>query len=186
MYFIAHTEVTRSLSEPGAFLSEAPVCKKLTPKLVPIRPKNLPQHVGAMSWHHAKFMIFSHVLDLQELKNQVSRSFRPSHDTQMFEFYSHFLHGTYKFTQRHTCDFLANFGVLEHVLEVQIWIMHIKCPETQLMHKNAKRTRNNSKFKHDTHVLVACSLYVNVLAIQTPSFPSVTPFSLSKHNEKIR
>ena len=52
------------------------------------------------------------------------------------------------------------------------------------MHKNAKRTRNNSKFKHDTHVLVACSLYVNVLAIQTPSFPSVTPFCLSKHNEK--
>ena len=52
------------------------------------------------------------------------------------------------------------------------------------MHKNAKRTRNNSKFKHDTHVLVACSLYVNVLAIQTPSFTSVTPFCLSKHNEK--
>ena len=64
--------------------------------------------------------------------------------------------------------------------------MHIKCPETQLMHKNAKWTRNNSKFKHDTHVLVACSLYVNVLAIQTPSFPLVTPFCLSKHNEKIR
>ena len=62
--------------------------------------------------------------------------------------------------------------------------MHIKCPETQLMHKNAKRTRNNSKFKHDSHVLVACSLYVNVLAIQTSSFPSVTPFCLSKHNEK--
>ena len=94
--------------------------------------------------------------------------------------------GTYKFTQRHTCDFSANFGALEHVLVVQIWIMHIKCPETQLMHKNAKRTRYNSKFKHGTHVLVACSRYVNVLAIQTPSFPSVTPFCLSKHNEKIR
>ena len=64
--------------------------------------------------------------------------------------------------------------------------MHIKCPETQLMHKNDKRTRNNSKFKHDTHVLVACSLYVNILAIQTPSFPSVTPFCVPKHNEKIR
>src|SRR5215216_7319199 len=63
--------------------------------------------------------------------------------------------------------------------------MHIKCRETKLMHKNAKRTRNNSKFKHDTHV-VACSLYINVLPIQTPSFPSVTPFCLSKHNEKIR
>ena len=132
------------------------------------------------------FMIFNLVLDLQELKNQVSQSFRLSHDTQMFEFYSHFLHGTYKFIQTHTCDFSANFGALEHALVVQIWIMHIKCPRTQLMHKNTKRTRNNSKFKHDTHVLVACSLYVNVLAIQTPSFPSVTPFCLSKHNEKIR
>ena len=130
------------------------------------------------------FMIFSHVLDLQELKNQVSQSFRSSHDTQMFEFYSHFLHGTYKFTQRHACDFSANFGALEHVLVVQIWIMHIKCPETQLMHKNAKRTRNNSKFKNDTYLLVACSLYVIVLEIQWPSFPSVTPFCLSKRNEK--
>ena len=97
----------------------------------------------------------------------------------MFEFHSHFLHGTYKFTQRHTCDFSENFGALEHVLVV-------KCPKTQLMHKNAQRTRNNSKFKHDTHVLVVYSLYVNVLAIETPSFASVTPFCLSKHNEKIR
>ena len=36
-------------SVPRAILREAPVCKKLTPKLVPIRPKILPQHVGAMS-----------------------------------------------------------------------------------------------------------------------------------------
>ena len=36
-------------SEPGAFLREAPVCKKLTPKFVPIQPKNLLKHVGAMS-----------------------------------------------------------------------------------------------------------------------------------------
>ena len=57
------------------------------------------------------FMIFKRVLDLQELKNQVSQSFRRSHDAQMFEFHSHFLHGTYKFTQRHTCDFSTNFGV---------------------------------------------------------------------------
>ena len=39
------------------------------------------------------FMIFRRVLDLQELKKQVSQSFRPSHDAQMFEFHSHFLHG---------------------------------------------------------------------------------------------
>ena len=66
------------------------------------------------------FMIFRRVLGLQELKNQVSHSFRPSHDAQMFEFHSHFLHGTYKFTQGHTCDISTNFGALEHVLVVQI------------------------------------------------------------------
>ena len=35
------------------------------------------------------FMIFRRVLELQELKNQVSQSFWPSHDAQMFEFHSH-------------------------------------------------------------------------------------------------
>ena len=40
------------------------------------------------------FMIFRRVLDLQKLKNQVSQSFRPSHDAQMFEFHSNLLHGT--------------------------------------------------------------------------------------------
>ena len=84
------------------------------------------------------FMIFRHVSDLQEVKYQVSQSFRSSHDAQMFEFYSHFLHGTYKFTQRHTCDFSTNFGALEHVLVVQIWIMHIKFLETQLMYKKGQ------------------------------------------------
>ena len=66
------------------------------------------------------FMIFKRVLDLQELKTQNSQSFRPSHNAQMFDFHSHFLHGTYKFTQRHTCDFSTKFGALEHVLVVQI------------------------------------------------------------------
>ena len=56
----------------------------------------------------------------------------------MFEFHSHFLHETYKFTRGHTCDFSTNFDAPEHVLAVQIWIVHIKCPETQLMYKKAK------------------------------------------------
>ena len=87
------------------------------------------------------FMIFRRVLDLQELKNQVSQSFRPSHDAQMFEFHSHLLHGTKKFTQGHTCDFSNNFGALEPVLVVQISIMHMKCIETQLMrHKGQTNT----------------------------------------------
>ena len=79
------------------------------------------------------FMIFRQVFNFQEFKNQVSQCSRPSHDTKMFEFHSHFLHGTYKFTEGDTCDFSTNFGALEHVLVVQIWIMHIKCAETQLM-----------------------------------------------------
>ena len=54
MYVVSHTEVKRSLLEPRAFLREAPVCMKL----VPIQPKKLPQHVGAMSWHQAKFHDF--------------------------------------------------------------------------------------------------------------------------------
>ena len=36
--WIMHTKVTRSLLEPRAFLREAPVCKKLIPKFVPIWP----------------------------------------------------------------------------------------------------------------------------------------------------
>ena len=66
------------------------------------------------------FMIFMQVLDLHEFKNQVSQCFWLSHDAQMFEFHSHFLQGTHKFTQRHTCGFSKNFGALEHVLVVQI------------------------------------------------------------------
>ena len=126
MYVVSHTEVTRSLSEPRAFFREAPVCKKLTPKLVQFSQKYY--RIMLVPCHETmpSFMIFRHVLELQELKNQVSQSFRPSHDAHMFEFHSHFLHGTYKFTQRHTCDFSTNFGALELVLVFQIRIMHIK------------------------------------------------------------
>ena len=66
------------------------------------------------------FMIFRRVLDLQELKNQVSQSFQQRHEAQMFEFNSHFLHSTYKFTQGHTFDFSTNFGALQHVIVVHI------------------------------------------------------------------
>ena len=34
--------------------------------------------------------------------------------------------------------FQTNFGALEHVLVVQIWIMHIKWPEIQLMYKKVQ------------------------------------------------
>ena len=38
MYIVSQKKVTRSLSKPRAFLKEAPVCKKLIPKFVPIQP----------------------------------------------------------------------------------------------------------------------------------------------------
>src|SRR6266536_744689 len=81
------------------------------------------------------FIIFRRVLNFQKFKNQVSQCSRSSHDAQMFEFHSLFLHGTYQFTQGHTCNFSTNFGAPEHVLAVQILMMHIYCPETQLMFK---------------------------------------------------
>ena len=55
--------------------------------------------ITAACWCHVmtpvpSFMIFRRVLELQELKNQVSQTFRPSHDVQMFELHSHLLDGT--------------------------------------------------------------------------------------------
>ena len=59
----------------------------------------LAKKITTACWCHVmtpmpSFMIFRRVLELQELKNQVFQSFRPSHDAQMFEFHFHFLHGT--------------------------------------------------------------------------------------------
>ena len=51
---ISSTKVTRSLPEPWGFLWEALVCEKLIPKPAPNGTKFLPQHVGAIPWHHAK------------------------------------------------------------------------------------------------------------------------------------
>ena len=102
-------KVTCPLLEPQAFLREAPVCKKLTPELVPIWPKNYRSMLVPCHDTMPSFMIFKRVLELQEFKNQ-----------------------------GHTCDFSTNFGALEHVLVVQIWIMHIKWPEIQLMYKKGQ------------------------------------------------
>jgi len=75
---IMHTKVTRSLSELRTFFREAPVCKKLIPKLVPIRP--IFYHNMVVPWHDTmpSFMIFRRVLDLQEFQNQVSQCSRPT------------------------------------------------------------------------------------------------------------
>ena len=51
---------------------------------------------------------------------------------------SNLLHIEITRTQVHTYDFSNNFGALEHVIVVQIWIMHIKCPKTQVMYKKGE------------------------------------------------
>ena len=70
MYLVSHSKVKRSHSEPRAFLREAPVCKKLTPKLVPIRPKNYRSMLVPCHDTMPSLMIFKHVLELQGLKNK--------------------------------------------------------------------------------------------------------------------
>jgi hypothetical protein len=40
------------------------------------------------------FMNFRRALDLQEFKNQVSQCLWQSHDAEVLEIHSHFLHGT--------------------------------------------------------------------------------------------
>ena len=145
MYVVSHTEVTRSLSEPRAFSREAPVCKKLVPKLVPIRPKNLPQPVGAMSWHHAKFHDFLACFGFIVIK-------KPS--------FPIFL------AKPRRPDVWITFPFLARNLEIhprthrwffnQLWCAGVcacssslnyahNCGETKLMYKKSKRTRNNSK-----------------------------------------
>ena len=138
VFVISHTEVTCSLSEPRAFLREAPVCKKLTRQLVQIRPKILPQHVGAMSWHHAKFHDFQTCFAFTRILKP-SFSIVPTERGRLDVWISlPSLAWNLEIHQGHTCDFSNNFGALEHVLVVQIWIMHIKCPETQLMYKKGE------------------------------------------------
>ena len=115
---------------------------------------NLP-HMGQYLYHDMlmplhdsmpSFMNFRRVLDLLEFKNQASQCFAGNQRCPGVWNSFPFLAWDLEIHPRtHTCDFSNNFGALEHVLVVQIWIMHIKCPETQLMYKKAKRTRNNSK-----------------------------------------
>ena len=88
------------------------------------RTANLPQHVGAMSWHQAKFHYFHACFGFTGIKKLSFSMFPTQPRCPEFWIYSHFLHGTEKFTRGHTCDFSTNFGALEHVLVFQIWITH--------------------------------------------------------------
>ena len=119
--------------------------QKPTPKLVPIRLKNLLQHVGAMSWHHAKFHDFQACFGFKGIKKPSFSIFPAEPRRPDVWIWLTFLAWDLEIHPRTHMWFSTNFGAVEHVLVVQIWIMHIKCGETQLMFKKAERTRNNSK-----------------------------------------
>ena len=89
----AHRADTFTLETTGLLEGSTGLQEAYT-KVVPIRPKKVRSMLLPCQETMPSFMIFRHVLELQELKNQVSQSFWPSHDAQMFEFHSHLLHGT--------------------------------------------------------------------------------------------
>ena len=79
--------------KPSCLLWEAPVCEKHISKPDPNETKKY--HVMWMPLHDSmpSFMNFRWVLDLLELKNQVSQCLRPSDGSRVFEIHSQFLHG---------------------------------------------------------------------------------------------
>ena len=79
---------TTSLLEGSSSLQEA------NTKACPNSAKKVPQHVGAMSGHHAKFHDFPVCFGFTGIKKPSFSIFLVSHDAQMFEFHSHLLHGT--------------------------------------------------------------------------------------------
>ena len=108
---------------------------------------NLPQmgqnlyHDMLMPLHDCmpSFMNFRRVLDLLEFKNQASEGFVGNQQCPGVWISFPSLAWDLEIHPRtHTCDFSTNFGALEQVLVVQFWIMHIKCPELQLMYKKVQ------------------------------------------------
>ena len=61
MDIVSSPKLGRSLRKPSCLLWEAPICKKLIPKFVPIRPILLPQHGSTMTWHQCQVSWFSDV-----------------------------------------------------------------------------------------------------------------------------
>ena len=147
-YVVSHTEVTRSLSEPGAFLREAPVCKKLTPKLVPIRPKKILQLVGAMSWHHAKLHDFQACFGFTGIKKP-SFSIFPAEPRCTDVWITFTFLAWYLEIHPRTHMWLFNqVWCTAACAWVQISIMHINALKTQLMHKEC--TNEPQKFQNLT------------------------------------
>ena len=147
MDIVSSPKVGRSLpKKPSCLLWEDPVCEKHIPKPVPNGTKFSPGMLIPLHDSMPSFMNFRWVLDLPEFKNQVSQRFAGNQQCHgVWISFPSLAWDLEIHPQGNILDFSTNLSALEHVLVVQIWIMHIKCLETQLMHKNAKRTRNNSK-----------------------------------------
>ena len=98
---------------------------------------NLPQmrqifyHGMLMPLHDSmpSFMNFRQVLDLLEFKNQASQHFAGKQQRHGVWISFPSLAWDLEIHPRTHIRFLTNFSALEHVLVVQIWIMHIKCLE---------------------------------------------------------
>ena len=71
MYVVSHTEVTRSLSEPGAFLRKLRFAKSLHQTLSQFGQKNYRSMLVPCHDTMPSFMMFRRIFDLHELKNQV-------------------------------------------------------------------------------------------------------------------
>ena len=90
------------------------------------RTANLPQHVGAMSWHQAKFHYFHACFGFTGIKKLSFSMFPTQPRRPEFWISFPFLAWNLEIYPRTHMWFSTNFGALEHVLVFQIWIMHTK------------------------------------------------------------
>ena len=100
--------------------------------------KYLPQHIGAMSAHHAKFHDFHVCFGFTGIKKLSFSMFPAQTWRPNFGISFPFLAWDLEIHPRTHMWFSTNFGALEHVLVVQIRIMHIKCQKTQIMYKKGQ------------------------------------------------
>ena len=145
MYVVSHMKVTCSFRNHEPSWRKLWFARSLHQSFSQFGQKNLPRRVGAMSWHHAKFHDFQACFGFTGIKKPSFSIFpvEPRRPDVWISF--PFLAWDLEIHPRPHMWFWTNFCALEHVFLVQIWIMHIKCPEIQLMYKKGQTNPNNSK-----------------------------------------
>ena len=106
MDIVSSPEVGRSLPKTIMLVVRSSGLRQTYTQTCPNGTKNF--YHGMLTPLHdsmPSFMNFRRVLDLLEFKNQASQCFAGNQRALVLEFHSHLLHGTYKLTQGHTCDF---------------------------------------------------------------------------------